>query len=112
VDAATKTGVNGRGPVVDDREPGDVVNTLPAVLDLTEAQSLRNTVAALLADRSLILDASGVERMSTPCSQILLAAGRAADLAGSSFRIVDASEVFRTALADLGLNVEFGKWMV
>jgi anti-anti-sigma regulatory factor len=88
------------------------LNKLPQVLDLTEAQSLRDTMAARLSDGPLVLDASAVERMSTPCAQVLLAAGRAADIAGSSFRIIDASEVFRTALADLGLQAEFNNWMV
>jgi len=88
------------------------LNRLSQVLDLTQAQNLRDTVAALLNDGPVLLDASAVERMSTPCAQVLLAAGRAADLAGSSFQIIDASEVFRTALADLGLQTEFRNWVV
>jgi chemotaxis protein CheX len=42
----------------------------------------------------------------------LLAAGRAADLASSAYQIINASDVFRTALADLGLEAEFSNWMV
>ncbi|MDO9474660.1 MAG: STAS domain-containing protein [Caulobacter sp.] len=82
------------------------------MLDLTGAQSLRDTLVALLGNGSVLLDASAVERMSTPCAQVLLAAARAADLAGSSFQLVSASDVFRAALADLGLQAEFKKWMV
>ncbi len=94
------------------QESCQLQNKLPVVLGLTEAQSLRDTMVALLSGGSLLLDASAVERMSTPCAQVLLAAGRAAGLAGSSFRIVDASEAFQAALADLGLKAEFKKWMV
>ena len=50
--------------------------------------------------------------MSTPCAQVLLATGRAAASAGASFKILNASAVFRTALADLGLRDEFKNWMV
>jgi chemotaxis protein CheX len=94
------------------QDSGDAFNGLPQVLDLTQAQNLRDAMMARLSDGQLVLDASAVERMSTPCVQVLLATGRAADLAGSVFQIVDASDVFRTALADLGLHAEFKNWMV
>jgi chemotaxis protein CheX len=93
------------------RESDGGPNRLPQVLDFTQAQNLRDTMAALLRDGALVLDASAVERMSTPCAQVLLAAGRAAGSAGTSFEIRDASDVFRTALADLGLQTEFKNWM-
>jgi anti-anti-sigma regulatory factor len=82
---------------------------LPPVLDLTRAHALRDTVAALIArGTDVALDAAAVERMSTPCAQILLAAGRAV---GPSFKIVNSSDVFRAAIADLGLQREFSKWV-
>ncbi len=91
------------------REAGDAVRVLPQILDLTEAKSLRDLVAALQGEGAVILDASAVDRMSTPCAQVLLAAGRTP---GGAFKIINASDVFRTALADLGLQPEFSKWMV
>lgn len=100
------------GDVAPGRELSPSPSILPSVLDLTGAQSLRDTLVALLGNGSVLLDASAVERMSTPCAQVLLAAARAADLAGSSFQLVSASDVFRAALADLGLQAEFKKWMV
>lgn len=84
---------------------------LPQLLDFAQAQNLRDTLAALLRDGALALDASAVERMSTPCAQVLLATGRAAGTAGTSFEIRNASDVFRTALADLGLQTEFKNWI-
>jgi chemotaxis protein CheX len=98
-----------------DAQPGQQSGAqirLPQVLDLTQAQNLRDTMAARLSGGPLVLDASAVERMSTPCVQVLLAAGRAADLAGSPFQFINASDVFRTALADLGIEAEFNNWMV
>jgi hypothetical protein len=86
--------------------PDDVVGQmLPQVLDLTQATPLRD---GLLGKRPVVLDAGSVERMSTPCAQVLLAAGRQG---GDSFRIINASAVFRAALVDLGLQTEFSKWM-
>jgi anti-anti-sigma regulatory factor len=84
---------------------------LPQILDLTEAKPLRERLAALAGDPSPAVDAGAVQRLSTPCAQVLLATGRAVASAGASFRIVNASAVFRAALADLGLQPEFSKWM-
>ena len=113
--AATENSVSSQclgGDVALELEPRQPLNKLPSVLDLTGAQSLRDTLVGLLGDGSLLLDASAVERMSTPCAQVLLAAARAADLAGSPFQVFEASDVFQAALADLGLQDEFKKWMV
>jgi anti-anti-sigma regulatory factor len=115
MEAATKTGAGSQALGADvprGQVSGAASNTLPQVLDLTQAQNLRDSMTALLADGTLVLDASDVERMSTPCTQVLLATGRAADLAGSSFQIINVSDVFRSALADLGLQAEFKNWMV
>jgi anti-anti-sigma regulatory factor len=115
MEPATTIGANHQGPlavVLPGADSRDAFNKLPEVLDLTRAQNLRETMVALLNGGPIALDASAVERMSTPCAQVLLAAGRAADLGGSSLQIIDASDVFRTALADLGLQAEFKNWMV
>ena len=113
--AATNDGVSSQssgGDIAPGQGSGKPLTRLPSGLDLTGAQFLRDTLVAQLTDGSLLLDASAVERMSTPCVQVLLAAARAADLAGSPFQVRDASEVFQAALADLGLKAEFNKWMV
>ncbi|HEY0185781.1 MAG TPA: STAS domain-containing protein [Rhodopila sp.] len=87
------------------------IATMPQILDLTQATPLRDKLAALLDAGGLVLDAGAVERMSTPCAQVLLAAGRAAAAAGTPLRIINASTVFQAALADLGLQPEFSGWM-
>jgi anti-anti-sigma regulatory factor len=115
MEAATKISASNQSigaDVTPGQDSGAPLNRLPQVLDLTRAQDLRETMAAQLGDGSVLLDASAVERMSTPCVQVLLAVGRAADLAGSPFQIIDASDAFRAALADLGLQAEFKNWMV
>lgn len=84
---------------------------LPQVLDLSLAQALRDRVAEGLRAGALTVDAGAVERVSTPCLQVLLAAGRAAEQAGTSYSIVNASDAFGSALADLGLRTAFSKWI-
>lgn len=88
-----------------------ISHTLPQMLDLVQATHLRDDMVRLIGADELELDAAAVERMSTPCVQVLLAAGRAAQASKKTFKIINASEIFRTAIADLGLQSEFGKWM-
>ena len=85
--------------------------SVPATLDLTAARDLRERLIPMLSGSGVVLDMSAVDRMSTPCLQVLLAAGRAADTAEVSFQIVDASDAFRSAVADLGLETQFSNWM-
>jgi anti-anti-sigma regulatory factor len=66
----------------------------------------------MLKEGPVVLDASAVERMSTPCAQVLLATGYAADSAGISLQFINPSDVFRGALTDLGLQSQFSKWMI
>ena len=114
MEAATKIASNQSigADVPSGQDLSAALSKLPQVLDLTQAQSLRDAMAARLGDGPLVLDASAVERMSTPCAQVLLAAGRTADLAGFPLQIIDPSDVFLAALADLGLQAEFKKWMI
>ncbi len=93
------------------QSPNQAVSPLPQMLDITQARPLRDNLLALLGQQSITLDASSIDRMSTPCAQILLAAGRSAAGRGVPFRILNASAVFRSALTDLGLQPEFSKWM-
>jgi len=85
---------------------------LPQTLDLVEAQVLCDRMRGMLKEGPVVLDASAVERMSTPCAQVLLATGYAADSAGISLQFTNPSDVFRGALTDLGLQSQFSKWMI
>ncbi|CCD85464.1 conserved protein of unknown function, putative anti-sigma factor antagonist [Bradyrhizobium sp. ORS 285] len=101
-------------PTTEPDDAGDMPRApyaLPQMLDLTQAAQLREEMIRIAADSSIVLDASGVGRMSTPCAQILLAAARSAQAANKPFRITQASELFRAAIIDLGLQHELDKWM-
>lgn len=95
-----------------DGQAGLSATTLSPVLDLANAQTLFESLKSIGDDQPVTLDASAVERMSTPCVQILLAKARAVTAQGSSFRIVSASPAFVTALSDIGLEPEFKNWML
>lgn len=77
---------------------------LPSSLGLVDAGSLLATLRDSLADgMTLRIDGADVERVSTPCIQILVAAAQSARSEGLSFELTSLSGVLVDALADLGL---------
>jgi two-component system, chemotaxis family, chemotaxis protein CheY len=79
---------------------------LPAVLDLTAAEGFLTTLRQSLQDEgALRLDASGVETLTLPCAQILLAAIRDHE----HISIEAPSTEFVNAFSDLGLDWTNGR---
>jgi two-component system chemotaxis response regulator CheY len=79
----------------------DTVIKLPAVLDLAAADGFLETMRSrLLPHVPLRIDASGVESLTLPCIQILLAAR----VGNAMMTIENPSEPFVSAFADLGLS--------
>jgi anti-anti-sigma regulatory factor len=78
---------------------------LPAVADLTEAGPLKQRLEQALASGSgLTVDASAVQRISSPCLQVLVAGMAAfAKAGGASLSISNPSEAFRETASVLGL---------
>jgi two-component system chemotaxis response regulator CheY len=74
---------------------------LPTVLDLAAAESFIDTMREQLrAGSPLSLDASGVESLTVPCIQIILAARKSSDL----MSVNQPSDAFVAAFEDLGLD--------
>jgi chemotaxis protein CheX len=92
--------------------PDLAVIALPRALDLAFAGDLLTAILARAGDRILTLDGSNVDYASTPCVQILLAAGRKRDATEGSLVIRHASEALRRAVDDFGLQPDFSRWMV
>ena len=88
----------------------DATKLLP-VLDITKAKDLQSNLLDCIKNGSVLIDGSDVERIATPCVQLILAAARDCEAAGSPFRILNISEAFKAALVDLGLQPEFNRWM-
>jgi anti-anti-sigma regulatory factor len=89
-------------------EAGESVSdnvTLPAVADLTEAGPLKERLEKALATGSgLTVDASAVQRVSSPCLQVLVAGVSAfAKAGGAALKISNPSEAFRETASVLGL---------
>lgn len=76
---------------------------LPATMDGASAATFAD---ALLSARShpLTIDASAVERIDTPCIQILLAAAKQWSEEGVELSVTAQSEAFSENLATLGLG--------
>lgn len=78
---------------------------LPARLDLAVAAPLRQALRDLLDTNTRVsIDAAAVERVATPCVQVLMAAAREARARGVGFAIGQPSPAFAEALADLGIG--------
>ena len=86
---------------------------LPEILDLSAAEPLKAALEkALAGGRSFKLDAKNVERLSTPCIQVLLAAKRAMKDAGMSFTLTSPSDAFIDTFNDLGVFSHLKKWTI
>lgn len=86
---------------------------LPPVLDLLAATGLREAIreTVVLGGR-LELDAAEVERMSTPCIQVLAAGGQALVQAGQELVVEHPSEIFMNSFYDLGLVSVLADWTI
>lgn len=83
--------------------------TLPAILDLTEAAALKSGIlAALPLGGGLEVDASQVQRVTSPCLQILASAARDfARAGGPPLRLINMSPAFSGAVIALALSPVF-----
>ena len=80
---------------------------LGADLNLAAAEPLRERLAtALEAGEALMVDGAKVERTSTACLQVLVAAARQARRAGLAWLILDPSAALAEAVHDLALHNE------
>jgi anti-anti-sigma regulatory factor len=85
---------------------------LPAVLDLPAAADLRDTLLDALARDSgaeVALKAAGVERVSTACVQVVLAAAAGFTAAARHIEIDAPSEAVLTTFRQLGLAADLEK---
>lgn len=81
----------------------DISSQLPATLDLAAAEPLARALEAQLAAGALQIDGSAVERVATPCLQVLAATAVSARRRGQAFTVRRPSDVLQAAIADLGL---------
>ena len=89
---------------------GPVTISLPSILDITAAAELkRNLLEALASGSSISINASAVQRVTTPCLQILAAAARSvAQAGGGRFRLHSVPQGLSETIAMMGLREVFG----
>ncbi|MEL3889991.1 STAS domain-containing protein [Ferrovibrio sp. MS7] len=86
---------------------------LAATMDLRAAEPLLQTMQeAISAGGKLVVDASAVDRLSTPCVQVLIAALQQLEQNQAAFVIKSPSDAFVSAFDDLGLFSFLMKWPV
>ncbi len=87
--------------------------SLGSVLDLRRAERLKQALEkALVKGGEIKVDASAVERLSTACTQILIAAAVAMEKAGIPFTLLRPSEAFIESFNDLGLHSVLKQWNI
>ena len=80
------------------------VPVLPAVLDLAAAEPLHRQLCDALQAGDVLVDAAAVDRVSTPCLQVLCAVAVAARASGFKFGLRNPSETLIAAAIELGLH--------
>ncbi len=86
---------------------------LREVLDISYAERFRKELMEYFeksAKQGVQLDASSVNRITTPCVQILLSLAKSCGLAKVNFKLSSPSEAFTRAFSDLGLTNELTSW--
>jgi anti-anti-sigma regulatory factor len=87
--------------------------TFGPVLDIRTAGPLRDGLQkALKRGKPVVIDAAQVDRLSTPCIQVLLAASKSAEAGGGRIVLAQASDAFVAAFGDLGLFASLMSWQV
>ncbi|MDV7338689.1 STAS domain-containing protein [Terasakiella sp. A23] len=92
-------------------ENDQVVLKLQPILDMAVADDFLESLKSCLSKhKNLTLDSSDVERVSTPCIQVLLAAGFKVEKAGGRFSIENVTSVFERGMTELGVSDCLNNW--
>ena len=84
---------------------------LDPVCGMAQALELRGKlIGALDTSPECVVDASKIERVATPCIQLLIAADRAARAKGGHLHITAFSPAFALACGDMGLAETLAQW--
>ena len=86
---------------------------LGSVLDIRAAEPLKEVLRkAISKGKPLTLDVGSVERMSTPCIQVLIAAATVMKEAGAVFTLAGPSDAFIESFNELGLFPVLKQWNI
>ncbi len=87
-----------------------ILKLLP-ILDMAAADEFLESLKSCISqNKNLTLDSSNVERVSTPCIQVLLAAAFKVEKAGGQFSILNVTPVFERGMKELGVSDYLNNW--
>lgn len=83
-------------------------------MDIGHVERMFLEIRKYVADTKLkrIIDASEVERITTPCIQVLISTSNISEAEGVEFSVLNPSEAFCLAMQDLGLSKELNDWRI
>jgi anti-anti-sigma regulatory factor len=85
--------------------------TLPAILDIGNAQDLQESLTAALEQSPVLrLNGSKTQQVSTPGVQVLLAAALSAESGGGRLVLNSPSQALQEAFDSLGLPGKLQEW--
>lgn len=87
---------------------------LAASMDIRAAEPLLQSLKEVIGmdAQPIVIDASAVDRLSTPCVQVLISGLQQMEASGIPFTIKSPTDSFVTAFDDLGLFSYLMKWPV
>ena len=77
---------------------------LASILDLTTLEQLHDALRERSSLAEIIVDGSAVERVTTPCLQLLAATAKGATQGDAAFTLKNPSPALTAAIQDLGLG--------
>jgi chemotaxis protein CheX len=84
---------------------GEVALVLPAVLDLTTADGLKQSLLGVCASGGVVeIDAAAVQRITTPALQVFAAAAKGLGEGGGGLHFNNVPEIFQETVTSLGLG--------
>jgi anti-anti-sigma regulatory factor len=85
---------------------------LPAKLDVSSAVTLcAELKQAVSSTKNLVLDAANVEKLTTPCVQLLLSAAASLKAKQGTMKIQNLSGDMRAVFVDLGFSEQLNEWV-
>lgn len=89
-----------------------LVYNLKEVMDIAFASDFQSELSQIFSKKvvQISIDSSRVQRLTTPCVQVLISAAKTCEGKGVKFILSNPSEVVQKVFNDLGLSGQLSKW--
>lgn len=88
----------------------DEIKLAPS-MDIIAAEKFKEQLLAAINDAGKVtINASDVDRITTPCIQLFLSADKELANNGGALKMINASDITISALKDIGLEKEYLRW--